>query len=43
VAVQDVRVDDGEIARFIICRRGSRDTLWHGGEGCEDGIENIGN
>jgi hypothetical protein len=30
--IEDVRVNDGEVARFIVSRRRGRNTLWHDGK-----------
>jgi len=30
--IENVRVNDGEVARFIVSRRRGRNTLWHGGK-----------
>lgn len=30
--IEDVRVNDGKISRFIVSRRRGRNTFWHGGK-----------
>lgn len=32
MTVKDVRMNDSEVARFIVSRRRGGDTLWHGGK-----------
>jgi len=32
VAIEDVRVDNGEVSRFVVCGWRGRNTLWHGGK-----------
>jgi hypothetical protein len=30
--IENVRVNDGEVSRFIVSRRRGRNAFWHGGE-----------
>jgi hypothetical protein len=30
--IEDVRVNDGEVSRFVVSRRRGRNTFWHGGK-----------